>query len=171
MKLPRIPLNLGTVAQLATFLQSRVLNAIQVGWSVEHRADNYHEFRQGTWTPFDASGAGLALTTRDSVYIKIGQLVICGYFITFPATADGATNLIGGLPFQSATDSQTSAGPASTWVTAVGITTDAANAFNFTVSPRSTTGNFRAVSGIGATNAQLSSDVMNGYCLYLAAPE
>src|SRR2546428_819224 len=50
------------------------------------------------WTPTDASGAGLALTVNSAKYIKFGKQVTILFDITYPATASGATALIGGLP-------------------------------------------------------------------------
>ena len=54
---------------------------------------------EGTWTPVDASGAGLTFTGANGYYTKIGKLVFAQGTVTFPATADAATASIGGLPF------------------------------------------------------------------------
>lgn len=59
------------------------------------------DYEEGTWTPIDASGAGLTLTTADCIYTKIGRQVICKGSITYPVTASGAGASIGGLPFAS----------------------------------------------------------------------
>ena len=43
----------------------------------------------GTWTPADASGAGLTLTASGT-YTKVGRLVFWQVVITYPVTANGA---------------------------------------------------------------------------------
>lgn len=54
----------------------------------------------GTWTPVDGSGASLALTiTGTSIYVKIGSIVWCSAYVTYPVTADVSNTKIGGLPF------------------------------------------------------------------------
>jgi hypothetical protein len=55
-------------------------------------------YEEGTWTPTDASGAGLTLTAGGS-YTRIGRLVFWQANILYPATADVSNSLIGGLPF------------------------------------------------------------------------
>lgn len=62
-------------------------------------ANTLDDYEEGTWTPVDASGASLTFTNVTGYYIKIGQLVQIGMFITFPATVSGAQVTIGGLPF------------------------------------------------------------------------
>lgn len=57
-------------------------------------------YGEGTWTPTDASGAGLVFTSVvNSQYVKIGSLVYVAGTVTYPATANGAGAEIGGLPF------------------------------------------------------------------------
>lgn len=53
----------------------------------------------GSWTPSDASGAGLSFTVDSATYIKHERLVFTRCVITYPATANGSTARIGGLPF------------------------------------------------------------------------
>jgi hypothetical protein len=60
-----------------------------------------NDYEEGTWTPIDASGAGLSLTVTAATYTKIGRMVYAYLNITFPTTASGATLIIGGLPFVS----------------------------------------------------------------------
>lgn len=52
----------------------------------------------GTWTPTDASGAGLTLTEHNGGYTQIGNMVHAYAEITYPSTASGSNALIGGLP-------------------------------------------------------------------------
>jgi hypothetical protein len=54
---------------------------------------------EGTWTPTDASGAGLTFTAGVAVYTKIGRAITIQCQMTFPATASTALVQIGGLPF------------------------------------------------------------------------
>lgn len=58
----------------------------------------------GTWTPTDASGAGLTLTVNSAVYVRIGALVFVQAYITYPSTANGSQAKIGGLPIAVAAD-------------------------------------------------------------------
>jgi hypothetical protein len=60
-----------------------------------------NDYEEGTWTPTDASGAGLSLTVTAATYTKIGRMVYASLNITYPATANGSTLLVGGLPFVS----------------------------------------------------------------------
>jgi hypothetical protein len=53
----------------------------------------------GSWTPTDASGAGLSLTVTSATYVKHERLVLARCQLTYPATASGANATIGGLPF------------------------------------------------------------------------
>ena len=57
------------------------------------------DYEEGTWTPTDASGAGLTFTTSDSYYTKIGNAVYVSCSITFPSTSSSAAISFGGLPF------------------------------------------------------------------------
>jgi hypothetical protein len=51
-----------------------------------------------TWTPTDASGAGLSLTIADAKYQRVGQMILGEALITYPATADASAAKIGGFP-------------------------------------------------------------------------
>jgi hypothetical protein len=70
----------------------------QVASSDVNTLDDYEE---GTWTPTDASGAGLTLTVTAARYTKIGRLVTVIADITYPTTANSSSAEIGGLPFAS----------------------------------------------------------------------
>lgn len=62
-------------------------------------ANTFDDYEEGTWTPTDASGAGLAFLAVSGSYLKIGQAVIATGNLQFPATASGAAVIFGGLPF------------------------------------------------------------------------
>lgn len=57
-------------------------------------------YEEGTWTPADVSGAGLSLTTAQSRYFRIGNLVQASFIITYPVTASALQNFIS-LPINS----------------------------------------------------------------------
>lgn len=60
------------------------------------------DYKEGTWTPIDSSGASLSFTNPQGRYTKIGRLVHVSATLTFPTTANGSATLIGGLPYTSA---------------------------------------------------------------------
>ena len=64
-------------------------------------ANTLDDYEEGTWTPIDASGANLSFTDNTGTYRKIGNLVIAGYRIVYPSTANGSDAFVGGLPFAS----------------------------------------------------------------------
>ena len=67
--------------------------------SASSGANVLDDYEEGTWTPTDDSGASLSLTITSAIYTKIGRMVMASFDITYPATASGATMLLGGLPF------------------------------------------------------------------------
>jgi hypothetical protein len=52
----------------------------------------------GTWTPADASGAGLTFTNVTASYSQIGNMVFAYGRFTFPNTSNTANIVISGLP-------------------------------------------------------------------------
>jgi len=62
-------------------------------------ANTLDDYEEGTWTPTDASGTGLSFSGVVATYTKIGRQVTVTARLQYPATADGATAIIGGLPF------------------------------------------------------------------------
>jgi hypothetical protein len=54
---------------------------------------------QGTWTPTDNSGAGLAFTITDARYVKHEKFCIVHARMSWPATADTNQASLAGLPF------------------------------------------------------------------------
>lgn len=120
----------------------------------------------GTWTPTDASGAGLSFSSVSGTYIKIGKLVKATLRLTFPATASGAVVTIGGLPFTSATYSGGAAvGAGSIWAFGIaapngaGVATLNSAALTFTVVNGA---------GVNSTNANWSTAVVSGTLTYEA---
>jgi len=58
-------------------------------------------YSTGSWTPTDASGASLSFSTAIGSYVRVGGVVIASCEVVYPATADGSSAAIGGLPFTS----------------------------------------------------------------------
>jgi hypothetical protein len=59
------------------------------------------DYEEGTWTPADASGAGLTIAITAGTtptYVKIGRLVVCSADVTYPVTASATTARLS-LPF------------------------------------------------------------------------
>ena len=50
------------------------------------------------WTPIDSSGATLSFTSVSGTYLVVGKMVVAWGALTYPATADGSSVKIGGLP-------------------------------------------------------------------------
>lgn len=54
---------------------------------------------QGSWTPIDASGAGLVFSASEGWWFKQGNMVIAMGQATYPVTANASSAKVGGLPF------------------------------------------------------------------------
>lgn len=68
------------------------------------------DYEEGTWTPVDASGAGLTFSGASGYYTKTGNIVTAMGTLTFPATASALGLSIGGLPFAVASNNQPGGG-------------------------------------------------------------
>jgi hypothetical protein len=120
-------------------------------------------YEEGTWTPTDASGAGLSLTgtATNCFYTRIGNQVTCIFSLTYPATVSAASATIGGLPFTSKNTGDSVAG---------GITTYISNGsvIVFLISSNDTIFGIRSIAGVsGVTNASLSTAQIRGIVQYL----
>jgi hypothetical protein len=60
------------------------------------------DYEEGTWTPTDASGAGLTFNVQTANYTKIGRIVTVYLQFVYPSTLNGSNAVIGGLPFNAA---------------------------------------------------------------------
>lgn len=139
----------------------RALSGIQRGFFNEHTAEGKHIFPSGTWTPHDVSGAGLAFTSAGQWY-RLGQMIVVTFRVVYPTTASGATALIGGLPFAAALE--TTQQPV--WASNLAFTTDTTNALTALANYNATTITITNLSGTAATNAQLSTDTIQGVLIY-----
>ena len=81
---------------LSNYMGSITFPATQAASANANTLDDYEE---GSWTPIDASGAGLTFSGATGTYTKIGRVVNMQCKILFPSTANGTNALIGGLPF------------------------------------------------------------------------
>jgi hypothetical protein len=105
-------------------------------------------YKEGTWTPIDASGASLSFSTAVGNYTRIGRIVIATCEVVYPSTANGSNALIGGLPFTTSASAQSQGGT-------VLYTTVATLARSLTNSG-ATTFNLNTAAGGNLTNANMS---------------
>jgi hypothetical protein len=124
--------------------------------SASSDANTLDDYEEGTWTPTDASGAGLSITFNNPTYTKIGrQVFIRCSTIVYPATANGSLASIGGLPFTNAAGESASSALVS------------ANAFanrGLVVSSASYIFIYATATSSASTNAQLSAATIYGFC-------
>ena len=66
-------------------------------------ANQLDDYEEGTWTPTDASGAGLTITSNyNAVYTKVGRFVYVQFDVTWASNSNNATAALGNLPFTQA---------------------------------------------------------------------
>jgi hypothetical protein len=68
--------------------------------SASSDANTLDDYEEGSWTPTDASGAGLTFSTATGSYEKIGRTVIARARVIYPSTANTNQATMGSLPFQ-----------------------------------------------------------------------
>ena len=119
----------------------------------------FADYEEGDWTPIDSSGAGLVFTSVDGKYTKTGNIVTARCTFTFPATANAAGILIGGLPFTLSSNQADRQGF---------LSYNSYNGGADTVLPgaSATTFQFRAATGAARTNVEYSSAVIYATCIY-----
>jgi hypothetical protein len=123
------------------------------------------DYEEGTWTPTDASGAGLTFTgtSNNCYYNRVGNLVTCVFSITYPTTVDASSASIGGLPFTSKNTTSAVAGASGTTYNSLGVSSIA-----FLLANNSTTCSIRNHSTAGAySNSQLSGVQIRSVLTYL----
>jgi len=120
------------------------------------------DYEEGTYTPTDVSGAGLSFSAAGGFYTKIGRLVTCFFYVTFPSTANTSAAAIGGLPFT--TGNNVAGG---VWTGAVAYNTYGSVAL---IGPSSVTSfNLGIPGGTDITNANMSLKVIRGSFSYYVA--
>lgn len=119
-------------------------------------ANTLDDYEEGSWTP---ANPNITFTTAVGRYIKIGRLVIAAFSIVFPATADGNSAQMTGLPF------------ASHNVAALGgssITyTTYATPVTILPNQNTTAAFFLTLGGVNITNATLTGKAFDGCFVYL----
>jgi hypothetical protein len=114
------------------------------------------DYEEGTWTPTDASGAGLSFTTGPAYYTKVGRLVTASFIVTYPATASAAAANIS-LPI---------AGVANTGGAYFMYQT---NGVTYLAYVTGTSIQFVTTSGVNVPNSSMSTFRFDGVITYIAA--
>ena len=65
-------------------------------------ANRLEGYEEGTWTP--TNNSGVAHTTHNAHYVKVGSMVICQAYISFGGMSGTNELIIGGFPFSTATN-------------------------------------------------------------------
>lgn len=115
-------------------------------------------YEEGTWTPADASGAGLSFSSVSATYTKVGNKISARFALTYPATGDGTANLIGGLPFTVANNA----------AARQGFLTSSTNSAVSSVLPNAnaTTFSIRTPANVQSANSVLSGVSLSGTLEY-----
>ena len=118
------------------------------------------DYEKGSWTPADASAAGLSFGNAHGRYTKIGNTVHAHGSVTFPTTSNTASFLIT-LPFTA-----TTAG--SGYTSGSGSVRYTTKAQVFTIHVRDGQSNFSAYTfgGTGMRNNDMSTDRFDFSCTY-----
>ena len=107
----------------------------------------FNDYEEGTWTPADASGAGLSLSVIGTAnYIKAGKIVTVQALISYPSNVSANGGAISGLPF---------AANGSTYAQS-NVFTDSGFTFNTYLPASNSSFDFRTNVNSGITNANLS---------------
>ena len=117
-------------------------------------ANNLDDYEEGTWTPTDASGGGLTLTTPTGTYEKIGRMFIARFSLVYPATADGSNATVGAVPFTVANTANARQG-------FVGVSTETTAQCLYPTN-NATTIPVLTNAGAAITNATMSTDTLVG---------
>ena len=95
----------GSLTERVRIHSGGVMSATQgiaLGVGTANTASNVlDDYEEGTWTPSDASGAGLSYsnTSGNCFYTKIGNVVCASFRVTFPSTSNTSSATVGGFPF------------------------------------------------------------------------
>jgi hypothetical protein len=73
-------------------------------------ANKLDDYEEGTWTPSLVNAGTPTYTTQSGRYTKIGQIVICTFYLNYSSASPGGSTRIEGLPFASADDATTRQG-------------------------------------------------------------
>ena len=121
----------------------------------------FDDYEEGTWTPTDASGAGLSFTSPVGVYTKVGRLVMATGYVRYPPTSNTSNTLIGGLPFTTVSGNARGSGSINYKQTA--------SVSTLNINPTATTFGFYTETGSFTTNNQVSNQVIYFGLIYTAS--
>jgi hypothetical protein len=121
--------------------------------------NNAISYAEGSWTPADGSGANLTFTSVTARYEKIGRQVRASFSLTYPATADGSSAIISGLPFANANQLSETQG-------FISFTNEATAQQICQTGGNSTTAQILTDAGAAVTNATMSGNSIRGTLLY-----
>lgn len=117
------------------------------------------------WTPTDASGAGLTFSTITAFYTKIGKIVTAQLRLTYPATANGTTASIGGLPVAASASA-----PAGGWTTGTCITSAPSNTIAAAqIASSATSFTLFNIGAASSTNANLTGAIISCTLTYISS--
>jgi hypothetical protein len=142
------------------------LAGYQTGAATPYKAGpgTWDTTESGTWTPADASGAGLSFAIADAGdcrWTKIGRMVFASFAFTYPATASGSAALWSGLPFASASTATSLFGGTLSY-------TDAGVSIRLLVTSNATTVGLRDDAGAAIADSALSGKKVRGTIVYEA---
>ena len=132
-------------------------------------ANTLDDYEEGTWTPSDASGAGLGVSNGGCSYVKIGTWVCVTFDITLAVNVSGTASLIGGLPYASSGSGSPNAWSGSIWCANGGVTETWQGASMATPGGSTTTANLRGSPNIAISNQDASNILVRGNYLYRAS--
>ena len=111
------------------------------------------------WTPIDSSGATLSFTSVTGSYLVLGGTIVAWGALTYPATADGSSVKIGGLPIKVRNTAASQGGGMISYTTE----STAARVLPFA---NNTYVDIRNTSGTILTNATMSGDTIYFCVMY-----
>lgn len=119
-------------------------------------------YEEGTWTPTDASVAGLTFTgtSNNCFYTRVGNKVTCIFALVYPSTVSTAGAKLTGLPFTAKNTSSSDAGGYVTF-------TNSSLTLSLLVGANDVSINIYTNTGGSVTNAQLSTFILRGVVNYL----
>lgn len=135
-----------------------VFPAVQNASAGLNTLDDYNE---GTWTPFDASGAALVVSPiTPNTYTKIGRLVTVQFGFKYAINVDATAMKVGGLPYLSLSTSSPSYGGAFT------LFQGAAGPLTVVINRVDTSFLFATTSLVPVTNSVVSNNLYTGVMFY-----
>lgn len=117
--------------------------------SINFGDETLNKYDEGSWTPVDASGAGLSFSSVSANYTRIGRMVYAYCHLNYPVTANASAAMIGGFPFAAANADYARQGQ-------IAYTTSA-TAVRCIMNANTSTAAFFNSGGSANTNAQLSN--------------